>query len=154
MLRSRMGLWGRDDGENTQYGSVMSWQEYVRRHAEGRTQVQLALKSETTQTTLSRWLAGHTNPDAENAIRFARAVGDPPVLALVAAGYLTAEEAKVRPIAAPSYDQLTDDELLRILRERLQRGGGEHAGRSGTVSPGGSFDLQRSAARSDPKKKD
>ena|SRR5690554_4879134 len=103
----------------------MSWQQYVARHKAGRPQAQLADLVEVSQTAVSRWLKGTQGVDAAVAIRFARAVGDEPLTALVEAGYLTPEEAGATPAGRPDYSQLSNDELLELVRERM-RVGGEH----------------------------
>lgn len=79
---------------------------------------------EISPSAVSRWLKGQQGVEAALAIRFAKAVGDNPLSALVAAGYLTAEEAKVRPVAAPDFSQLTNDELLELVRQRMGAGDG------------------------------
>jgi hypothetical protein len=73
------------------------------------------------------------------AVRFARAVGDSPLLALTAAGFLTEAEAKVQPMAAPDFSQLSNDELLELVRSRMrEEGGGAHAGSAAPIDPPGS----------------
>lgn len=70
------------------------------------------------------------------AIQFARAIGDKPLAALVAAEFLTPEEARQRPAAAPSFDSLSDDQLVEEIRLRMKRGG-EHGGdTAATKKPG------------------
>lgn len=102
----------------------MSWQQYVARHRRGRTQAELADLVEVSQTAVSRWLKGTQSVDAAMAIRFARAVGDDPLRALIEAGYLTREEAGAAPPAEPDYSRLTNDELLDLVRARLREDGG------------------------------
>jgi transcriptional regulator with XRE-family HTH domain len=105
-----------------QYGALVNWPEYVGRHMDGRTQYEVAGLVGVSPPALSRWLRGQQGVDAAVAIRFAKAVGDSPLAALVAAGYLTPEEASEQPAAAPDYSQLTNDELLQLVRQRM----GEH----------------------------
>lgn len=122
---------------SAQYGDPVSWQEYVKRHARGRSQVALAADVGVSQAAVSRWIKGTQGVDAEVAVRFARAVGDEPLAALVAAGFLTEGEAKVRPAATPDYSKLTNEELLALVRERMRdEGGGEgDAGAPANQSP-------------------
>ena len=117
----------------------MSWQEYVRRHASGRSQAALAALVDVSQTAVSRWLKGAQGVDAGVAIRFARAVGDEPLTALIEAGYLTREEAGAAPAARPDFSQLSNDELLELVRGRMrdEKAGGEHADRSAPRSQAG-----------------
>lgn len=106
----------------------MNWPKYLRRHMGSRNQTEVARLVDVTPPTVSRWLTGQQGVDAAVAIRFAKAVGDNPLSALVAAGYLTEVEAKARPAAAPDYSQLTNDELLQLVRERMSV---ERSGSSG-----------------------
>lgn len=101
-----------------------SWAQYVRRATAGTTQVQLALVTGVAQTAIGRWLRGDTAaPCAESVVAFARAIGKPPVEALVAAGYLLPSEAAQRiEVTHPLSDYSTDD-LLEELRRRTLAGG-------------------------------
>ena len=128
----------------------MSWPEYVKGHLRGRTQVELAELVGVSQTAVSRWLRGKQGVDAEQAVGFARAVRDEPVAALVAAEFLTAKEAGMRPAVAPDYSQLSNDELLELVRARMEKGGGERGDRSAATSPQGSGPGLRVVDESDP----
>ena len=110
--------------ESTQYGYAMSWKQYVKRHLVGRTQTALAGDIGVSNTAISRWLKGTQGVDAGVAIRFARAVGDEPLTALIAAGYLTTKEARASVSQVPDYSQLTNDELLALVRARMSEGSG------------------------------
>lgn len=98
------------------------WWGYITRHGGERlTQKQIAEVSGVDQSTISRWKReGASRP--ENIIKFARAFRRPPVEALIAAGYLTENEAAdvvtIRPVAA----DLTDDALLDEVRRRMTGG--------------------------------
>lgn len=98
------------------------WWGYITRHAGERlTQKQVAEVSGVDQSTISRWKReGASRP--ENIIKFARAFRRPPVEALIAAGYLTEDEAAdvvtIRPVVA----DLTDDALLDEVRRRMSGG--------------------------------
>lgn len=113
----------------------MSWQEYVKRHARGRSQVELAATVGVSQAAVSRWLKGTQGVNAAVAIDVARALGDSPMAALVAAGLITEAEAKVRPVAAPDYTQLSNDELLELVRSRMTEGGEGHDRPPATTEP-------------------
>ncbi|MDF3280442.1 helix-turn-helix transcriptional regulator [Gordonia sp. N1V] len=98
------------------------WWGYITRHAGERlTQKQIAEVSGVDQSTISRWKREGANKP-ENIIKFARAFRRPPVEALIAAGYLTENEAAdvvtIRPVAA----DLTDDALLDEVRRRMTGG--------------------------------
>jgi transcriptional regulator with XRE-family HTH domain len=98
----------------------MSWWEYVQRHAPGDTQASIAAAAGVTGPTVSRWSTGKQGVDPRAAAAFARAYRRPVLEAFVAAGFLTAVEAKARPTAAPDYSQLSNDELLRLVRGRMK----------------------------------
>lgn len=101
----------------------MSWQEYVKRHVAGRSQVSVAALTGVSQAAVSRWLKGTQGVDAAKAIEFARAVDDEPLNALVAAGFLTPAEAKARPAPAPDFSQLSNQELLDLIGSRMREEG-------------------------------
>lgn len=69
----------------------------------------------------SKWKAGQI-PRAETVAKFARAYSRPVLEAFIAAGFLTAAEAKERPTAAPSIDSLTDDQLVAEVLRRMKAG--------------------------------
>lgn len=69
---------------------------------------------------VSRWKSGKNRPDADKLARFARTYQRPPVEALVAAGYLTANEAAEAIEIHRGPDALTDDELLTEIRQRMK----------------------------------
>lgn len=100
-----------------------TWAQYVRRATQGTTQIQLALVTGVAQTAIGRWLRGETAaPRAESVVAFARAIGKPPVEALVAAGYLMPYEVEQRiEVTQPLSDYGTDD-LLDELRRRTIHG--------------------------------
>jgi transcriptional regulator with XRE-family HTH domain len=99
---------------------MSAWQEYVKDLQAGRTQVELAEQVGVDQATVSRWLRGGGAPSAENVVQIARRAGRQPLSALVAAGLLSATEARQRAAARPSLSDLTDDELIDELRRRLR----------------------------------
>ena len=72
---------------------TQSWGDYVRRVSGNATQVQIAETLGMDQTSVSRWLTGRIVPRAETVITVARTYSRSPVEALIAAGYLTTDEA-------------------------------------------------------------
>ncbi|MFQ6170400.1 hypothetical protein ACK8HX_02235 [Oryzobacter sp. R7] len=96
----------------------MSWWEYVTRTSGTESPKAMSATTGIDGPNFSRWKQGHV-PKAEMATQFARAYGRPAIEALVAAGFLTPEEAKVRPAAAPDYSQLSNDDLLDLVRRRM-----------------------------------
>jgi len=97
----------------------MNWWRYVERISAGDDQKAIAAKAGIDQSTVSRWKSSKSPGKAENVAAFARAYERPVVEAFVAAGFITGEEAGERPAAAPSLDDLTDDELLAEVRRRM-----------------------------------
>jgi transcriptional regulator with XRE-family HTH domain len=97
-----------------------NWAEYVRRTTASMTQTEVAELTGVAQTVIGRWLRGEIEaPRAESVVSFARALGHEPVEALVAAGYLTADEAAATiEVRRPLHDYHTDA-LLEELRRRV-----------------------------------
>lgn len=97
-----------------------------------------AAKSGVNASTVSRWLkyedAGRR---AESVISFARAYAVSPLKALVEAGLLEPAEARMRPAAAPDFTQLTNDELLELVRARMREEGEGHGRPAATNMPPG-----------------
>ena len=95
----------------------IGWSLYVRRIAGGLNQVQIAERAGLSQTNIGKWLRGEPGaPRAESVIAFARAFGQPPLEALIAAGYLSAAEAQVS--ARTPLDGYTYSELIAELQRR------------------------------------
>lgn len=95
------------------------WAEYVQRLAPGKRQAEIAALAGIAQTGVSRWLSGHSAPRVDSVIRLARNLGRSPIEALVAAGYLTAEEAGISPALYISIREFATDELLAEIRRRV-----------------------------------
>lgn len=110
--------------------------EYVRRTAGAVTQTEVARAAKVTGPTVSRWVNGKQGVDPAAAANFARTYGRPVLEAFVAAGFLTADEAKVRPAAAPDFTQLTNDELLELVRARMREEGERHDSAAANKPPG------------------
>lgn len=117
----------------------MSWTEYLRRIAgSGAGQAEIARAAKVATPTVSRWLSGEQGVKPAAAANFARAHGRPVLEAFIAAGFLTAEEASARPSVAPDYTQLTNDELLGLVRARMREERDRHdsAAATKTAEPG------------------
>lgn len=107
----------------------MSWSEYVSRLIGSTSYAEVGTRVGTTGQTVGRWVAGTSVASPVQAVALARGYNDSPLNALVALGYITAQEAKQRPAAAPDFSQLTNDELLELVRARMRREDGEGHGR-------------------------
>lgn len=115
--------WSREAPTKAQYGSVVSWWDYVSRVTGGEEGVRIAAKMGVDQSTVSRWKTTNAPGKAENVAKLARAYDRPVLEAFVAADFLTEAEAKVRPAAAPDLTQLRNDELLKLVRARMREEG-------------------------------
>jgi len=102
------------------------WTDYVRRIAENLNQLEIAAKTGISQTNIGRWLRGAPGlPKADNVVQFARAFSQPPVEALMAAGYITYDEAGVQatlPTTRTPLRDYSDRELFDELSRRIPKG--------------------------------
>lgn len=95
------------------------WSEYVKRVAAGMTQVQIAERTNLAQSAISRWLRGDTEtPRAEYVVDFARSFSRNPIEALIAAGYVTADEAGARLDIKTPLREYSNYELAQELALR------------------------------------
>ena len=101
--------------------SEVAWAAFVRKGLAGRDNADVAGRADVSVSQLGRWargVGGHVK--ADKAIGLARALGLPPKEALVAAGYLTRDEADaVIEVSELSADELPDEELIHQLTVRL-----------------------------------
>lgn len=96
---------------------VETWPDYVRRIAAGLTQAQIAEKIGVASSNVGRWLRGEPGMvRAETVIAFAKAFNEPPMEALVAAGYFSPDESAGQ--ARTPLSQYSTDELFAELRRR------------------------------------
>lgn len=98
-----------------------TWPEYIRRVTSGVSRKDIACAAEVNVSGVSRWMTGASRPSAEKVVSFARGLHLNPVEALVAAGYLDAAEIDGAVEVVRARSQLSDDELLRELAQRLRR---------------------------------
>lgn len=96
------------------------WSSYVDATSDGVRNSEIARRAGVDPATVGRWRSGSTDPNPRQVVAYARAFGRPPVEALIAAGYLTAEEAEV-PVAVAPADPLAAVSTGRLLREALRR---------------------------------
>lgn len=83
------------------------------------TRADLSRASGLDQSLLGRWSRGDVAPAVDSARTFAATIGRPLLEVLVAAGLLTAAEAKQRADVPPDPAVLTDDQLLAEIRRRM-----------------------------------
>lgn len=95
-----------------------SWAAYVQRVTRGVERKDIAAAAGVDVSGISRWLAGSNRPDADRAVRFARAFHRPPLEALVAAGYLEPEEVNAEVVSV-DVSAMTNEELVAELSRRL-----------------------------------
>lgn len=115
----------------------MNWWEYAERVAQTDSPKAIATRTGIEGPNVSKWKSG-TVPRPQIVAQFARGYGRPVLEAFVAAGFLTAGEAKERPAAPPDFTRLSNDELLELVRSRM---GETDTGRStATDVPPGPYD--------------
>jgi transcriptional regulator with XRE-family HTH domain len=102
------------------------WWAYFKATAGTEDGATIAVAAGVTPPQVSRWKSQKNRPDADRMTRFARHYGRPPVEALVAAGYLTADEAAEVITITTAADALSDEELVDEIADRLagRRGNG------------------------------
>lgn len=139
----------------------VSWWTYVVQTSGTESPKTMAAQTKIDGPNFSKWKAGQV-PKPPMVAQFARSYGRPVLEAFVAAGFLTPQEAKQRPAAAPSLDSLSDDELLAEVRSRLTRAKeSTHApdtssqpkqgqGRAQSSSPGSASGGRRAAIGGEP----
>ena len=96
-----------------------TWWTYVERVGGGVAQKELAARSGIEATAFTRWKQGQNRPRAEQVVQFARAYGKAPLEALIAAGYITAEEAYEVVVLEASIEDFSDAALLAEIDRRL-----------------------------------
>lgn len=115
----------------------VTWAEYVRAvigDESGRAVAQLIGQSE---SAISRWKTGAVVPEPRQAVAFARAFERNPIEALIAAGYLTAEEAgqSIDPPRPLQLREFTDLEIASEMLRRVEAGPGDHDTLTRPVDP-------------------
>ena len=96
-----------------------TWWAYFRRTAGTETGRVIAEAAKVSEPQVSRWKSGKNRPDADALVRFARHYERPPTEALVAAGYLSPDEADEVIEVAMSTGDLAVDDLIEEMRRRI-----------------------------------
>lgn len=95
------------------------WASYVQRITAGLPREQIAAAAGIHVTGVYRWLRDQNKPRAEKVVAFARSLNQSPLEALIAAGYLAAEEVGGAVEIVRSSSQMSDQELLDEVAQRL-----------------------------------
>jgi transcriptional regulator with XRE-family HTH domain len=100
---SRAGKERRAIARHLQTASGRDWAAYLESamRSAGLTQAELARRSGLAESMVSRWLRGLNQPDVPNLRRVRPVLGVPMLELIVAAGYLTLEEAELRDSPEP-----------------------------------------------------
>ena len=97
----------------------VSWSDYVKRVGGRMTHAQMAEQSGVAVSNIGRWIRGEPGlPRAESVIAFARAFGQSPLEALIAAGYLSMDEAGATPRLRTPLRDFSYGELVGELQRR------------------------------------
>lgn len=97
------------------------WTEYLKAITGDSSGREISRRLGISDATVSRWFKGTAAPTARQVSIVARAYKQNPLQALIAAGYLTEEEAGVAEQGAPRLLQLRDFSDLELAKEMLRR---------------------------------
>ncbi|MDJ1371784.1 helix-turn-helix domain-containing protein [Gulosibacter molinativorax] len=97
----------------------MTYNTWLSIHTNGASTRDIAAKADVAQSTLSRQLSGSSSLDAALVVKIARAYNLSVLDALVAAGFITSEEANIPPIAA-ALESASDVEIAREILRRAE----------------------------------
>lgn len=100
---------------------IAAFPQYVRRQLDRLdwTVADLARAAELPESTVGRWVRGKTVPGIDSARQLAEALRRPLLEVLVAAGLITAEEAKQRTVARHDPADLTNEQIAAEVARRL-----------------------------------
>jgi len=107
---------------------INSWSRYIASTCGSDLNTTIARKVGVDPVTISRWRTGSHSPKPHQVVDYARAYGQSPISALIAAEYLTDNEAGL-PITV-QVKTLSDYPSVELARELAARLADEHAGRS------------------------
>lgn len=119
-----------------------TWAEYVAACSRNAPQADVAYAVGVNQSTVGRWLAGGT-PEAKHVVAFAKAYGQKPVAAFIAAGFLSSDDISGPIQMRVSLSDVSDEALVKGLVDRLahyRRLIGRDEGQEGLVPDGWSED--------------
>lgn len=101
--------------------AMESFPDYLQRHMDraGWNRAELSRASSVDASLIGRWLRGEVVPAVDGARKVAEAIRRPLLEVLVAAGLITAAEAKQRTAAQADPGDLSNDELLAEIGRRM-----------------------------------
>lgn len=94
------------------------WYEYVVQTAGTTSQMEIQRLSGIHQSTVAKWKAG-TRPSPAQVAKFATEMKVGVLDAFIVAGYLTPEQAGVRPTVTPRLSAVSEGQLIAELAKRL-----------------------------------
>lgn len=112
-----------------------SWSRYIDATSGGAYNIAIAKLAGVDAATVGRWRTGAVDPKPRQVVAYARAYGQSPLAALVAAGYLTEDEVGM-PVASPRAYTLDDFSALELAEEVVNRLAAEDGYRVHTVHGG------------------
>jgi hypothetical protein len=104
--------------------------DYLRDISDGATQTQIATAAGVAQSSVGRWNTSKPQPDV--VVRLAHHYGRPPLEAMIAAGWITEQDARVRA-QERSLSDYSDTALLREVGRRMAQTS-DRPGRIGSPS--------------------
>jgi len=107
-----------------------SWSRYIASTCGADLNTAIARKAGVDPVTISRWRTGSHSPKPRQVVDYARAYGQSPISALIAAGYLTESEAGMD--VTVHVKTLSDYETYELAKELYDRSVEQKSGRSVT----------------------
>jgi hypothetical protein len=96
------------------------WSRFIDATSDGAYNTAIADAIGVDPATVGRWRTGTVDPKPRQVVAYARAFGQGPIAALIAAGYLTDAEVDL-PISAPRAYTLDDFSALELAAELVRR---------------------------------
>lgn len=113
-----------------------TWPQYVARISDEARNVDIARAIGVSESTITRWRDGKL-PTPSLAVSVARAYNQPPLEALVAAGYLAVDDVRAHvTLRFVPLSDVTDVELANELLDRAERAAAQNEARRADPTPG------------------
>lgn len=97
-----------------------SWSLFIDATARGEYNNAIAERTGVDPATIGRWRTGAVDPKPRQVVAYARAYGESPIQALIAAGYLDAQDLDI-PLGPPRTYTLDDFSTLELAEEVVSR---------------------------------